>query len=217
MILVNGFLQLRPGDIDAMRPALYRQLTIAKQLDGCLHYAFAEDIEDSSRLRIAERWRDRATQSAHMIGNHMAEFNIAMRTASVSKGELDAYEDGMVRKILEIPGARFRPERAEMDMVIVMGTIRFVDGEFDRLMPEMIEQVAITRSEDGCELYAFARDILDPEMLHIAERWRDQTALETHFTAPNTIAFSAALATAQIESINVNAYNATHERVLMHR
>ena len=217
MILVTGHLQLRPGDIDRLGPALASQIAATRAFDGCFCYALGRDVDAPDRLRIAERWRDRAAHAAHLIGDHMAEFNIAMRAARVSSGELDAYDGGTIRKILELPAVRFRPEREDKSMVIVMGHARFSAGEIDRLKPEMEAQLNATRAENGCELYVFARDVLDPDLLHISERWRDNAAIAAHFASPHMAAFNNALATARIEELSVKAYDAEGERVLMRR
>jgi quinol monooxygenase YgiN len=58
-------------------------------------------------------------------------------------------------------------------MIIVNGTVRFGAGEIDRLSGAMQANVEATRAEEGCEHYAYAIDIADPNLLHVAERWSD--------------------------------------------
>ena len=217
MILVTGYPQLRLGDIDRLGRALADQIATTRALDGYFHYALARDIDAPDRLRIAERWRDHVTHGAHLVGDHMAEFNIAMRAARVSSGQLDAYDGGTIRKILELPAVRSRTEREDRSMVIVMGHARFSAGEIDRLKPEMEAQLNATRAEDGCELYVFAREVLDSDLLHISERWRDNAAIAAHFASPHMTAFNNTLATTRIEDLSVKAYDADGERVLMRR
>lgn len=100
-------------------------------------------------------------------------------------------------------------------MIIVMGTATFGPGEIDRLMPQIEAQLTATRAEDGCELYAYSRDLLDPDTLLISERWRNQAALTAHSQLPPMAAFSAALGTAKMEGLIVKAWDAHGERVLM--
>ena len=147
----------------------------------------------------------------------MVRFNIDMRAVRVERGELDAFEHGVLRKILEVPAQRFRGERDEKRIVIVMGTVQCAPGEIERLMPELKTMMAATRAEDGCLLYAFSRDVLDPDLLHISERWRDDSALAAHFASPHVVDFNTALATARIEELSVKAYDSDGERVLMRR
>lgn len=100
-------------------------------------------------------------------------------------------------------------------MVIVLGTARLGPGEIDRLLPEMRTQIEATRAEDGCEHYAFARDVIDPDLLHISERWRDNDAITAHFGTPHMATFNAAIGAAQLVSLSVKAYDANGERTLM--
>jgi quinol monooxygenase YgiN len=100
-------------------------------------------------------------------------------------------------------------------MIIVMGTARLGPGELDRLGDAMRAQIEATRAEAGCVHYSFARDVLDPDLLHVAERWRDQAAIDVHFKTPHMAAFQAALGAATVLSLSVKAYDADGERTLM--
>ncbi len=217
LIAVLGYLKLRPGGADRLRNALVAHTQVVRGLDGCLHYAVAPAVEDRNRLCVSERWRDRAAQSAHLVGDHMPQFNVAMRIATVVEGNLDAYENGFVRKILELPAQRFRAEYEDKALIIVMGTLMLGKGEVDRLTPQFEPIIAATRREDGCELYAYALDVLAPDTIHIAERWRDQAALDAHFQTPQMAAFNATIAAADVRAISVKSYGADNERTLLER
>jgi quinol monooxygenase YgiN len=106
-------------------------------------------------------------------------------------------------------------KQGEDDMVIVMGTARLGPGEMERLLPDMQAQLAATRAEDGCESYVFARDVLDPDVLQISERWRDNDALAAHFHTPHMAKFNAAIGAANVLSLVVKAYDENGERTLM--
>ena len=100
-------------------------------------------------------------------------------------------------------------------MVIVMGTARFEPGEIEALHAAMEAQLTATRTEDGCDHYAFARDVLDPDLLHISERWRDNAAIDAHFASTHMAAFNAAMGKAKLLSISVKAYDDTGVRTLI--
>ncbi len=100
-------------------------------------------------------------------------------------------------------------------MVIVMGTAKVGAGDLDRLNDAMHAQLKATRAEDGCEHYSFARDVLDPDLLHIAERWRDNDALAMHFTQPHMAVFNAAMAKVTVTAISVKAYDENGVRTLI--
>ena len=100
-------------------------------------------------------------------------------------------------------------------MIIVMGHAKLAAGQIDQLQAEMATQIAATRAEDGCELYAFARDLVDPDTLIISERWRDQAAIDAHFHSPHMAVFNKALASATVLDLSVKAYENGEVRTLM--
>jgi quinol monooxygenase YgiN len=100
-------------------------------------------------------------------------------------------------------------------MIFVMGTAKMAPGELDRLTDAMATQMAATRAEDGCEAYNFSRDVLDPDLLHVAERWRDNDALAAHFKTLHMATFNAVLANAKVLSLSIKAYDGDNVRVLM--
>jgi quinol monooxygenase YgiN len=100
-------------------------------------------------------------------------------------------------------------------MVIVMGTCKMAPGEIDRLKDAMRAQREATRAEAGCQHYAFSRDVLDPDLLHIAERWDSNDAIAAHFKAPHMAIFNTALGAAKILSLSVKAYDEHGVRTLM--
>ena len=63
-------------------------------------------------------------------------------------------------------------------MIIVMGTVRVPVENIAAIRPMMAKVIAATLKEDGCIQYAYGQDVLDPELIHIAEKWRDIPADE---------------------------------------
>jgi quinol monooxygenase YgiN len=92
-------------------------------------------------------------------------------------------------------------------MIILMGTIGFGPGEIDRLLDGFAVHLAKTRAADGCEFFAFSRDLHDPDLMHIAERWRDAAALQAHSEAAHMADFSAMLSTSKMVSISMKSYD----------
>jgi quinol monooxygenase YgiN len=100
-------------------------------------------------------------------------------------------------------------------MIIVMGHAKLGPGEIDRLKDAMAAQIEATNAEDGCEHYSYARHVLDPDTMIISERWRDQAALDAHFTSPHMAVFNKELASAKVLGISVKAYENGNVRTLM--
>jgi quinol monooxygenase YgiN len=205
VILVSGNLRVRDGDVDRLRGVIANQVYAAKKMEGCLHYSFAVDATDACLLWISEVWRDAATQAVHMVSDHMVEFNIGMQRAKIVEASLNAYDpDGTIRSLIAI-GTNNSVVRGQ-GMIIVMGHATLGAGELDRLQAEMATQIAATVAEEGCALYSFARDVMDPDTLIISERWSDHAALDAHFASPHMAAFNEALSTANVLDISVKAY-----------
>jgi len=93
-------------------------------------------------------------------------------------------------------------------MIIVKGEVRFGEGEIARLTPAFAANIAATRAEEGCEAYAYAVDVADADLLRISEAWRDEAAMNAHMTAPHMAELMAVLATARIEAMKIDAYEA---------
>jgi len=92
-------------------------------------------------------------------------------------------------------------------MIIVMGEVRFGDGEIERLKGALAHNVDSSRAEEGCERYAYGADLADPNLLLITEAWRDQAALDAHNARIPEL--MAPLANAEIKSISIKAYQAS--------
>ena len=98
-------------------------------------------------------------------------------------------------------------------MMIVTGTARFAPGEIDRLQPALAAFVAEVRQRDGCIASCYARDINDPDMLNIIEKWRDEAAIDAHMSDLGGL--MNALGGAKMEGLSVKAYEAEYRRTLM--
>ncbi len=76
-------------------------------------------------------------------------------------------------------------------MIIVMGTFRMPVENLERALPMAEKVVMATRAEDGCFAYSYARDLFDPEVIHVSEKWRDRAALTAHFHSEHMKAWAA--------------------------
>lgn len=97
-------------------------------------------------------------------------------------------------------------------MIIVNGTVRFGAGEIDRLREAMARNIEATRAEEGCEHYAYAVDISDPDLLHVSERWSDDEAIGRHMASPHMAEFMGVIGASKVEAISIKAYEASFLR-----
>lgn len=68
-------------------------------------------------------------------------------------------------------------------MLLITGTFRIRPEKFLEARPVMEAMILASRAEDGCVDYSYAVDLLDNGLVHVAEAWRDQKALDAHFAS----------------------------------
>ncbi len=91
-------------------------------------------------------------------------------------------------------------------MILIMGTVRVPVEAFEAAHDAMESMITETRKEDGCISYAFARDVLDPGLMHVAEAWRDHEALKAHGASPHMAEWRKAIAGAGASERNLRVY-----------
>jgi quinol monooxygenase YgiN len=88
-------------------------------------------------------------------------------------------------------------------MILVTGTIRLPADGLARALPAMAAMVTASRAEPGCLAYAYAQDLFDPGLIHVAERWTDRATLAAHFETPHLKAWRAQFAELEISDRNL--------------
>ncbi len=92
MLLIAGTVRIPDGALDRARPAMAKMLAGSRAEDGCLAYAYAQDVLDPGLIHIVERWRDRAALDAHFRTPHMAEWRATWADLGIHDRDLKLYE-----------------------------------------------------------------------------------------------------------------------------
>jgi quinol monooxygenase YgiN len=92
MIIVQGFMKVQPDDFAQYRRRIILHAAQVQTLDGCLQYSLSEDPGIPGLLWVAERWRDKASQAAHLAGDHMGRFNEFMKHMPIAAAHIASYE-----------------------------------------------------------------------------------------------------------------------------
>jgi quinol monooxygenase YgiN len=100
MIIIQGFVQLAPGEIARFRPVGVEMIRETRKEKGCLEYAFATDVDDPDMVRIVERWESEEALSRHFETPHMMKFNGALASAKIVKASAKVYNAEIVRTLL---------------------------------------------------------------------------------------------------------------------
>ncbi len=100
-------------------------------------------------------------------------------------------------------------------MLLIQGWLKLAAGEFDKVADEARVMVAATNAEAGCIHYSFSRDVNDPDLIHIAERWSDGEALAAHGASGHMKTFNKAMGGVTREDADLWLYSAEAVRKLI--
>lgn len=100
-------------------------------------------------------------------------------------------------------------------MIIVTGTVRFGDGEIERLRNDLAHNVEATRRESGCDHYTYGVDLQDPNLLHVSERWQDEAAMDAHMGTAHMATLMGVLGGARVEGMSIKAYRADYLKTVL--
>ena len=92
MIIVLGTATLGEGALEQGRAAMAAMCKASNAEEGCVSYAYAQDVNEPARLVIVERWKDEEALKAHFAEPHMATFRKAIGKLDVTITEVLKYE-----------------------------------------------------------------------------------------------------------------------------
>lgn len=92
MIVITGTFRLPADTLDAARPAMRAMLAASRAEDGCLHYAYGEDVLNPGLIWVSESWRDAASLEAHSKSAHMLVWRRASAELGLHARDLTVYE-----------------------------------------------------------------------------------------------------------------------------
>ena len=92
MIVLTGTIRIPADKLDQARPAMKAVIEATRKEDGCLFYAFGEDVLDPGLIVIAEAWRDEAAMGAPLSSAVFTAWRDANAGLGVSDRQLTDYE-----------------------------------------------------------------------------------------------------------------------------
>ena len=98
-------------------------------------------------------------------------------------------------------------------MIIVEGFVRMENaGDFEKVRAAAEKQIAASNAEDGCIIYCYALDVLDPTIMRVFEKWKSWEALEAHFKEPHMNDWRAALADVKFLERSIRAHEVSQSK-----
>jgi quinol monooxygenase YgiN len=79
MLVIAGTFEIDPDQRDAFVAAAIAVQQASRQEEGCLLYAWTADLEDPSRVHVAEKWTSQEALDHHFTLPHIATFLAAVR------------------------------------------------------------------------------------------------------------------------------------------
>ena len=99
-------------------------------------------------------------------------------------------------------------------IIVAIEVIAETSSEVDRIIAAAKPLVTATRKDKGCLHYSYGRDVLDPTILHVTEKWQDEPSMRAHMSQEHTTDFLTFLRTVKIKAIDAKVYDASGERDL---
>ena len=98
-VVILGTVRLPPERLDDARPRMAAMVAASRAEDGCLEYAYAEDVLEPGLIRVSEVWRDQAALDLHAQSAHMATWRAAGAQLGLHDRRLVAYDAGAFRPL----------------------------------------------------------------------------------------------------------------------
>ena len=94
-----------------------------------------------------------------------------------------------------------------MDAIAISARMEVAPHRVDDYLAAAQEVMIHTRREPGCRHYAFAQDILAPNVIWISEEWDSEEALQQHFATPHINTFLKRVADVELFATSVRKYS----------
>ena len=92
LLIIMGTFSVPPARLADARPVMAKMLEESRAEAGCLHYAYAEDLETPGLIRVSEIWRSRADLEAHFASAHLADWRASWSELGIGDRNLQRFE-----------------------------------------------------------------------------------------------------------------------------
>jgi quinol monooxygenase YgiN len=99
-------------------------------------------------------------------------------------------------------------------MIVISGRMRFDPAQRAHALAEIAPVVAATAAEEGNIHYRYYADLEDPNVLLLFEEWRDDEALQAHFSQPYVLSFLEKLPTLGMVEASVHRYDVSSKSLM---
>lgn len=100
-------------------------------------------------------------------------------------------------------------------MIIIHGELEIDAASDATFVPLVQELVDKTRAEEGCLLYACARDLTNAQIFRFVEEWESGDALSAHMQSDHYRAFGRALRDVNVSRASIIQFSGDDRTVLI--
>jgi quinol monooxygenase YgiN len=94
MIVVAGYLRLRPGTFEEVWPHMQAMIAASRAETGCLAYSYGRDVIDPDIIRVYELWQGAVDLERHFASPHLKAWRARLAAIGIAGRELSAYAAG---------------------------------------------------------------------------------------------------------------------------
>ncbi|HEY9234845.1 MULTISPECIES: putative quinol monooxygenase [Phenylobacterium] len=91
-LIIAGTIRVPAENLQALRPHMRAMVEASRAEDGCIQYAYGEDVLEPGLIRVFEAWRDQAALDAHFQSPHIAAWRSRWPALGVDDRRLTLYE-----------------------------------------------------------------------------------------------------------------------------
>jgi quinol monooxygenase YgiN len=103
LIIVKGPMKLAEGGAARLKSAMEAMTAATRAAVGCKQYSLAVDANDPDLLHVNEEWVDQTSLGAHLVSDHLIDFQLAMRRTRVLSADVNIhYPDGKVKRLINM-------------------------------------------------------------------------------------------------------------------
>ncbi|WP_109464146.1 putative quinol monooxygenase [Albibacillus kandeliae] len=99
MLIVTGTMQVPETEVEAMKLAANEVARATRHEEGCIEYAFWQDIDNPAKFRVYEEWRDLDCLKAHGKSAHMAVYREKLEGMGAFGRDINLFDPGPITKL----------------------------------------------------------------------------------------------------------------------
>jgi quinol monooxygenase YgiN len=92
MTIVLGQIEFHPADFESAKGLARTLVRETVKEDGCVKYAFAEDLSRPACFQLSECWRDSEALKAHFLTPHIAAYREGLKPLRILSRVVKKYE-----------------------------------------------------------------------------------------------------------------------------